>query len=46
MAPGIFEGVGNLILVMLVALAIAIPFAVWKMIDLVLYVLNHLQWAS
>ena len=46
MAPGMFEGVGNLILFVLVLLAIAIPFAVWKIIDLALYVFNHLQWVS
>ena len=46
MSPGMFDGLDKFISFVMVLLAIAIPFAAWKILDLVLYVLDHLQWAS
>ena len=46
MAPGMFDGLDKVIGFVGVLLLVAIPFAAWKIIDLALYVFNHLQWVS
>lgn len=46
MSPGMFDGLDKLISFIMALSAIAIPFAVWKIIEVVFYIFNHLQWAS
>lgn len=43
MGPGMFDGIGVFINVALVALAISIPLAVWKLVDLVWWAFHHVH---
>lgn len=46
MTPGMFDELDRMFSFLIVLMAVAIPFAAWKIIDLVLYVFNHLQWVG
>lgn len=46
MTPGMFDGWDKLISFIGVLLLVAIPFAAWKILDLALYIFNHLQWVG
>lgn len=46
MSPGMFDGLDKVISFVAALLLVAIPLAAWKIIDVFLYVFNHLQWVG
>ncbi len=45
MGPGMFDGIGEAILVLAVIAAVAVPLAIWKIADLTFFLLQHLHWS-
>lgn len=44
MGPGMFDGLAETFMVLLVVCAIAVPLGIWKLIDLAIALSNHLSW--
>lgn len=41
-----FDGIGKAFVFLLVVALISTPFALWKLVETVLWICSHLQWVS
>ena len=44
MTPDMFKGADKILSYLLISLVILVPYAIWKIADLVSYIFTHLQW--
>ena len=44
MDSSMFDGFGKFLAGLLLVAAISVPFALWKIVELVIYVVSHLRW--
>ena len=43
MIPEILDGIGKMILFLCLALLVALPFAIWKLVELINWIVTHVQ---
>jgi hypothetical protein len=43
MAPEILNGIGKLLLFLCLVLLVALPFAIWKLVELINWIVTHVQ---
>lgn len=41
-----FNGIGELIRLLFIVACISVPLGVWKLVEIVVWVFQHLQWVS
>jgi hypothetical protein len=44
MDPSMFNGIDRMLTVLFFTTVISLPFGVWKIVELVFYVVTHLRW--
>ena len=43
MGPDLFKGMGEALVVLMIVVAVAIPLALWKLIEIVIWLFNHVS---